>query len=127
MPNAQVQLADLYAAVHESYPDGHRYAVDNMWTHAPVDELLSLVQTAGRLRTAGLAGLMILPPASDDPEHARPYFRALRQLRDDLISRGVDAALLGELSMGMTQDLDAAVTEGSTLVRIGTALYGPRE
>jgi uncharacterized pyridoxal phosphate-containing UPF0001 family protein len=68
---------------------------------------------------------MAIPPLSDDPEVARRTFAALRQMRNELAARfGVP---LRELSMGMTADLEIAVTEGSTLVRIGTALYGPRE
>jgi pyridoxal phosphate enzyme (YggS family) len=87
---------------------------------------------APRLLAAALAaphlqvdGLMAIPPLSDDPEVARRTFAALRSLRDELAVRfGVP---LAELSMGMTADLEVAVAEGSTLVRVGTALYGPRE
>jgi uncharacterized pyridoxal phosphate-containing UPF0001 family protein len=68
---------------------------------------------------------MTVAPLSDDPEVARRTFANLRIIRDDLRSRlGVP---LRELSMGMSGDLAAAVTEGSTLVRVGTALYGARE
>ncbi len=69
-------------------------------------------------------GLMTIAPLSDDPAVARRTFANLRTIRDDLAARG--GIPLRELSMGMTGDLDAAVAEGSTLVRIGTALYGPR-
>lgn len=69
-------------------------------------------------------GLMTIAPLSDDPAVARRTFARLRTIRDDLATRA--GRPLGELSMGMTGDLEAAVLEGSTLVRIGTALYGPR-
>lgn len=70
-------------------------------------------------------GLMTIAPLSDDPAVARRTFASLRTIRDELAARfGVP---LRELSMGMTGDLDAAIAEGSTLVRVGTALYGPRD
>jgi pyridoxal phosphate enzyme (YggS family) len=69
-------------------------------------------------------GLMTIAPLSDDPAVARRTFARLRTLRDELAAR--TGAPLPELSMGMTADLEAAVMEGSTIVRIGTALYGPR-
>jgi pyridoxal phosphate enzyme (YggS family) len=74
-----------------------------------------------------LAGLMCVPPVADDPEAARPHFRFLRTLRDDLRRdlRLDDDALAG-LSMGMSGDFEAAVEEGATTVRVGTLLFGPR-
>jgi len=70
-------------------------------------------------------GLMVLPPWSDDPEEARPYFRRLRALRDQAAAEGL---LDGEeLSMGMSHDFEVAVEEGATIVRIGTAIFGERE
>ena len=70
-------------------------------------------------------GLMTIAPLSSDPAVARRTFASLRAIRDDLAGRS--GVPLRELSMGMTGDLDAAIAEGSTLVRVGTALYGPRE
>lgn len=70
------------------------------------------------------AGLMTLAPFSDDPEHARPHFRALRALRDRLQS-GTDTPL--RLSMGMSHDFEVAIEEGADLVRIGTAIFGARD
>lgn len=70
-------------------------------------------------------GLMTIAPLSDDPAVARRTFANLRAIRDDLAARG--GVPLRELSMGMTGDLDAAIAEGSTLVRVGTALYGARD
>jgi uncharacterized pyridoxal phosphate-containing UPF0001 family protein len=69
---------------------------------------------------------MLLPPAVDDPEVARPYFRALRDVRDRLVARGVDPSRLKELSMGMSHDFEVAVEEGATFVRVGTAIFGDR-
>lgn len=80
---------------------------------------------ARRLVDAGVAlqGLMCLPPRGADAEDARPHFRALRGLRDALEAQGIAAP---RLSMGMSADLRVAVEEGATLVRVGTALFGPR-
>jgi pyridoxal phosphate enzyme (YggS family) len=81
---------------------------------------------AAQCRAAQLRGLMLLPPWSDDPEQARPYFRRLRELRDRLLDGGVAAASVRELSMGMSHDFDVAIQEGATLVRVGTAIFGTR-
>ena len=71
-------------------------------------------------------GLMTMPPFYDDPEKARPYFSALRRLRDSLASNTRLTPDFKELSMGMTGDFEVAIHEGATLVRIGTALFGAR-
>ncbi len=71
-------------------------------------------------------GLMALPPFFDQPERARPYFRRMRELLDMLRQESARPERLSELSMGMSGDFEAAVEEGSTLVRIGTALFGGR-
>ncbi len=85
-----------------------------------------LVCSIRELPAVGLIGLMTMPPFFDDPERARPYFARLRELRDKLISSGTLTSEMSELSMGMTGDFEAAVLEGATMVRIGTALFGPR-
>jgi uncharacterized pyridoxal phosphate-containing UPF0001 family protein len=69
---------------------------------------------------------MLLPPAVDDPEQARPYFKGLLAVRDRLAARGVDGSMLRELSMGMSHDFEVAIEEGSTMVRVGTAIFGGR-
>jgi hypothetical protein len=74
-----------------------------------------------------LAGLMLMPPWNDDPEQTRPWFIRLREFRDGLIDSGVPAAALRHLSMGMSHDFEAAVEEGATLVRVGTAIFGKRQ
>jgi pyridoxal phosphate enzyme (YggS family) len=71
-------------------------------------------------------GLMTMPPWNPDPEVARPFFKALREHRDDLARQGFPAGSLTELSMGMTGDFEAAIEEGATIVRIGTAIFGKR-
>ena len=69
---------------------------------------------------------MTVPPFKDDLEEVRPYFRALRELKDKLIDLNLPEAGLNELSMGMTHDFPVAIEEGATIVRIGTALFGIR-
>jgi pyridoxal phosphate enzyme (YggS family) len=78
------------------------------------------------LLAARLTGLMVLPPWTENPEDARPWFRRLRQLRDRLQADGVPPDRLRELSMGMSHDFEVAVEEGSTIVRVGTAIFGAR-
>ena len=93
---------------------------------ARTEQLAEMFEAARGWRSLRLVGLMVLPPAADDPEQARPYFRALTSVRDRLLSRGVDEAMLTELSMGMSHDFEVAVEEGATLVRVGTAIFGGR-
>jgi pyridoxal phosphate enzyme (YggS family) len=90
-------------------------------------ELPQLVDAVRELEHVELIGLMTLPPFFDDPEQARPYFRRLRQLRDELAASGAFGANPGELSMGMTHDFAVAIEERATMVRIGTAIFGERE
>ena len=89
-------------------------------------ELAPIFDAARGCRAARVVGLMLLPPATDNPEGARPHFRALRDVRDRLLARGVDGSMLSELSMGMSHDFEVAVEEGATLVRVGTAIFGER-
>ena len=93
---------------------------------ATPEQLQPIFDAAASLTNARLVGLMVLPPWSEDPEVARPYFRRLRELRDELGSRGVPAASLRELSMGMSHDFEVAIAEGATMVRVGTAIFGKR-
>lgn len=90
------------------------------------EELGPIFEAARRAAAVSLIGLMLLPPAVDDPEAARPWFRRLRALRDKLQGEGVSASMLAELSMGMSHDYEIAVEEGATLVRVGTAIFGRR-
>ena len=93
---------------------------------APEAEVHRILDAANTCRSVEVRGLMILPPWSQNPEAARPYFSRLRQLRDELRSAGPDRSRLDQLSMGMSHDLEVAVEEGATMVRVGTALFGPR-
>ena len=98
-------------------------------TKAGIDEseLPELVEGLKSLGRVQLVGLMTLPPFFDDPEQARPFFRRLRELRDDLARQGAFGAdRKGELSMGMTHDFAVASEEGATMVRVGTAIFGQR-
>ena len=90
------------------------------------EELPGICRAAESARAARVVGLMLLPPAVDDPDAARPFFRALRDVRQRLLDQGVDAAMLRELSMGMSHDFEVAVEEGATIVRVGTAIFGVR-
>lgn len=89
-----------------------------------VEELARVVAESSRLE---LTGVMTLPPFFSDPELARPYFRQLRAIRDRLKSRGFFGDARGDLSMGMTNDFAVAISEGATIVRVGTAIFGERE
>jgi len=91
---------------------------------AEVTQVVEALQQCERLR---LTGLMTLPPYFDDSEEVRPFFRKLRELRDELSSRRAFGDLRGELSMGMTHDYEIAIEEGATIVRVGTAIFGARE
>ncbi len=90
------------------------------------DEIPPILRAASTCNAVRVRGLMLLPPAVDDPDDARPYFARLRALRDRLVADGASAAMLGELSMGMSHDFEVAVEEGATLVRVGSAIFGPR-
>ena len=85
-----------------------------------------LVAEIAKLPHLSLEGLMTMPPFFDQPEKARPYFRDLRRLRDEIRQRDLPGVDLRELSMGMTGDFEVAIAEGATLVRIGTAIFGER-
>jgi pyridoxal phosphate enzyme (YggS family) len=90
------------------------------------DEVLGVFEAARTLRACRVIGLMLLPPAVDDPEQARPYFKALVAVRERLVARGVDRSMLKQLSMGMSHDFEVAIEEGATMVRVGTAIFGGR-
>ena len=87
------------------------------------EDLLNKISELSHLK---VMGLMTMPPWLPDPEEVRPYFRALRELRDRLRDMRLVDGDLPELSMGMTGDFEVAVAEGATLVRIGTAIFGRR-
>lgn len=88
-----------------------------------VPEIVAAIRQSQTLR---LTGLMTLPPYFENPEEARPFFRRLRDVRDELRAQGAFGDQGGELSMGMTHDFEVAIEEGATIVRVGTAIFGTR-
>jgi PLP dependent protein len=89
-------------------------------------ELEELLLASPRLEQLEIRGLMTVPPLTADPQKARPYFRKLRELRDHIASRGLPGVGMNLLSMGMSHDFEVAIEEGSTCVRVGTAIFGQR-
>jgi len=89
-------------------------------------ELEELLLAAPRLESLVFRGLMTVPPFTDGPQGARPYFRKLRELRDTIAGRGLPAISMDQLSMGMSHDFEVAIEEGSTCVRVGMAIFGER-
>lgn len=88
-----------------------------------VSELVAVIHECPQLC---LLGLMTVPPFFEEAESVRPYFRRLRELRNELKAKGAFADRPGELSMGMTHDFEIAIEEGATMVRVGTAIFGER-
>jgi len=89
-------------------------------------ELDATLSQAPQWASLHIRGLMTVPPFTDDPEGARPYFRQLCELRDHLNARHLPSVVLDVLSMGMSHDFEVAIEEGSTCVRVGTAIFGVR-
>ncbi len=89
-------------------------------------ELEALLTAAPRLERLEFRGLMSIPPFTEDPQAARLFFRTLRQLRERIAGRMLPAVGMDVLSMGMSHDFEVAIEEGSTCVRVGTAIFGPR-
>ena len=124
-----VRRVDEVAVEREASPDLYiqvDLAGESTKFGAPEADVPAIAQAAAGCRAARLRGLMLLPPWFDDPEHARPYFRRLRALRERLVEDGIDETRMRELSMGMSHDFDVAIQEGATLVRVGTAIFGKR-
>ena len=90
-------------------------------------ELEELLKAAPQLTSLAFCGLMTVPPFTEDPEQARPYFRKLRELRDAIAARKLASVNMDVLSMGMSHDFEVAIEEGSTCARVGTAIFGERE
>ena len=88
------------------------------------ERMFSLAKRIQDLKHLSLEGLMTMPPYFDSPEMSRPYYVALRELKERMIKEGVP---MKELSMGMSNDFEIAIEEGATYVRIGTAIFGPRK
>ncbi|MCP4716363.1 MAG: YggS family pyridoxal phosphate-dependent enzyme [Deltaproteobacteria bacterium] len=94
---------------------------------AAAAETRALINEIAPLPHIAIKGLMTMPPWSDDPEDARPYFIQLRTLRDELTGTVPETVSLTELSMGMSTDFEVAIEEGATLVRVGTSIFGARK
>lgn len=90
------------------------------------NEALALIEKVSQLSSLELKGLMTVPPFLENPEDVRPFFRRLRNLRDEAVRSGIVDVSFTHLSMGMSHDFEVAIEEGATLVRIGTALFGSR-
>ena len=93
------------------------------WTEKGLREDINRLASLPNLE---VRGLMTVPPPTPRPGDTRPFFRALRDLRDRLAEKGYEGMSFQELSMGMTADYEVAIEEGATLVRVGTAIFGPR-
>ena len=93
---------------------------------AAADDARRILDAAQEARAIKVRGLMLIPPWNEDQEQTRPWFRRLRELRDSWLRDGVPPASLAHLSMGMSHDFEAAIEEGATMVRVGTAIFGKR-
>jgi hypothetical protein len=125
---------ELLAEVNQRVPEGQvqeclvqvNVAAEPQKRGAAPEALRELLDAFAELPRLRCVGLMVIPPLSDDPEGARPHFAALRRLRDREAARTRPGVDLVQLSMGMSHDLEAAIAEGATLVRVGTAIFGKR-
>lgn len=90
-------------------------------------ELEDILLSAPYLEHLAIRGLMTVPPFTDDPQQARPFFRKLLEVRDQVANRQLPGVSMDVLSMGMSHDFDVAIEEGSTCVRVGTGIFGERE
>ncbi len=93
---------------------------------APADDARRVLDAGLEAQALRVAGLMLIPPWNEDQEQTRPWFTRLAHLRDTWLAEGIPAPALRHLSMGMSHDFEAAVEEGATLVRVGTAIFGKR-
>jgi pyridoxal phosphate enzyme (YggS family) len=91
------------------------------------EELEQVLLGAPRWKNLAIRGLMTVPPYTEDPEGARQFFRKLREIRDQIATRRLPAVAMDVLSMGMSHDFEVAIEEGSTCVRVGTAIFGERQ
>ena len=93
---------------------------------AAEEDVVRLAEQVSRLPALELRGLMVVPPYLENPEEVRPFFRWLRELARTIESRHLPNVSMRELSMGMSHDFEVAIEEGATIVRVGTAIFGPR-
>lgn len=123
--NAAAETAGKRMAVLVEVNIGGEAAKSGLAPDSP--ELERLLASAANLAALEFRGLMTVPPFTEDPQQARPYFRRLRQLRDQIAARRLPLVTMDVLSMGMSHDFEVAIEEGSTCVRLGTAIFGERE
>lgn len=90
------------------------------------NDLIDLIRRVAKLKHVHIKGLMALPPWTEDPEAARPYFRSLKQLAGQVAALELPRVSMQELSMGMSNDYHVAIEEGATMIRVGTAIFGAR-
>ncbi len=91
-----------------------------------VEETTDLINEVSKFDNVAVKGLMTMPPYFNQPDRVRPFFAALRDLRDQINDKAISGVSLDELSMGMTGDFEVAIAEGATMVRVGTAIFGER-
>lgn len=89
-------------------------------------EAVGLIKSISNLSRVNIRGLMTMGPFSDDPEDSRPSFQQLVAVKDKVLQEGIERVSMQELSMGMTHDFEVGVEEGATIIRLGTAIFGPR-
>jgi len=94
---------------------------------APPSEVVELARAISKLENLRLRGLMAIPPPTADPEAARPYFITIRRLAERVNRERIPGVTMKDLSIGMSADFHVAIEEGATMVRVGTAVFGPRE
>lgn len=129
-----VESADILDEINRRVPDGEvqaclvqvNVAGETQKHGMSPDTLPALLDRFADFPRVQCRGLMLIPPIGDDPEETRPHFAALRALRDREAARTRANVQLAELSMGMSHDFEVAIAEGATLVRVGTAIFGPR-
>jgi len=90
------------------------------------EQTLELVGHVALLPSLAIRGLMTMAPYSENPDDSRPYFKALRELRDEIDRAGISGVNMEDLSMGMTDDFEVAIEEGATIIRVGRAIFGQR-
>ncbi|HEV2115495.1 MAG TPA: YggS family pyridoxal phosphate-dependent enzyme [Terriglobales bacterium] len=122
--NAAAQKANKRLSVLIEINVGGEAAKSGVAPDSP--ELEQLLAAVPQLTALQFRGLMTIPPFTEDPQQARPFFRRLRELRDQIAARHLPGVSLDGISMGMSHDFEVAIEEGSTCVRVGTAIFGER-
>ncbi len=122
----EVERLAKQAAIQQSVLVEVNIAGEHSKSGVRLDEAVALVDSLRPLSHVRIIGLMTVAPLAADPEAARPHFRRLRGLAEEIAARGWPEVEMTQLSMGMSGDFEVAVEEGATLIRVGTAIFGPR-